>query len=104
MGFGQTDTLAALWGGLLAARRQGAWSQFAFAAHYIQHENCFALLPIEYAARRFNNLTVAAAAQFARFGAAVRVNSQLLDMPENSLDQFTSGRRIVERDVIGDGV
>ncbi len=97
MGFGQTDTLAALWGGLLAARRQRAWSQFAFAAHCIQHVNCFALLPMENAARRFNNLTVSAAAQFARFGAAVRVLSQLLDMPENSLDQFTSGRWIVDR-------
>jgi hypothetical protein len=47
--------------GLLAARRQGTWSQFAFAAHYIHHVNRFTLLPIEYSARRFKNLTVAAA-------------------------------------------
>jgi hypothetical protein len=62
MDFGQGDGLAGLWRGLLATRHQGAWSQFAFAAHYIQHVNRFTFPPIEYAARRFNYLTVAAAA------------------------------------------
>jgi hypothetical protein len=54
--------LAGLGRGLFAARRQGACSQIMFAAHHIQHENRFAFPPIEYAARRFNYLTVAAAA------------------------------------------
>jgi len=70
----------------------------------MQYVNRFTFPPIEYAARRFNYLTVAAAAQFARYGAAVRMNNQLVDMPEDSLDQFTGGRGIIERNVIGDGV
>ena len=53
---------AGLWRGLLATRPQGTWSQFAFAAHYIQHVNRFTFPPIEYAAWRFNYLTVVAAA------------------------------------------
>ena len=43
-------------------RRRGAWSQFAFAAHYMQHVNRFTFPPIECSARRFNYLAVAAAA------------------------------------------
>ena len=81
-----------LWHGFLATRRQAAQPQFTFAAHYVQHIKCFILPPIEYAARRFNYLTVAAAAKFARFGSAVRINNQLVDVLEDSLDQFTSGR------------
>jgi len=42
--------------------RQGARPQFAFAAHYVQHVNRVNFRPIEYAARRFNYLTVTAAA------------------------------------------
>jgi|HubBroStandDraft_2_1064218.scaffolds.fasta_scaffold78511_2 hypothetical protein len=103
-GLGQADAFAGLWRRLLATRRQGAWSQFTFAAHYIQNVNRFTFSPIKYAAWRFNYLTVAAAAEFARFGAAVRMNNQLVDVPEDSLNQFTSGRGIIERNVIGDGV
>jgi hypothetical protein len=32
------------------------------------------------------------------------MDNQLVDVPEDSLDQFTSGRGIFERNVIGDGV
>jgi hypothetical protein len=32
------------------------------------------------------------------------MNNQLVDVPEDSLDQFTSGGGIIERNVIGDGV
>jgi hypothetical protein len=32
------------------------------------------------------------------------VKNQLIDVPEYSLDQFTGSRRIIERNVIGDGV
>jgi len=56
------DELAGLWRGLLATRRQGTWPQFAFAAHYVRYVNRFTFPPIEYAARRFNYLTVAATA------------------------------------------
>jgi hypothetical protein len=83
---------------------QSTWPQFAFAAHYIHYVNRFTFPPIEYAARRFNYLTVAAAAELARFGSAFRMKNQLIDVPEYSLDQFTGSRRIIERNVIGDGV
>jgi len=32
------------------------------------------------------------------------MNSQLVDVPEDSLDHFTCNRRIIERNVMGDGV
>jgi len=32
------------------------------------------------------------------------MNNQLVDVSEDSLDQFTSGRGIIQRNVIGDGV
>jgi hypothetical protein len=32
------------------------------------------------------------------------MKNQLIDMTEDSPDQFTGGRRIMERNVIGDGV
>ncbi len=53
---------AGLWRRLFATRCQSAWPQFAFAAHYVHYVNRFTFPPIEYAARRFNYLTVAAAA------------------------------------------
>jgi hypothetical protein len=62
MGFGSADAIAGLRRGFLVAGRQGAWAQLAFAAHYIQHVNRFTVAPKEYAARRLNYLTVAAAA------------------------------------------
>jgi hypothetical protein len=98
------DPRMGLWRSLLVTLRQGAWSKFAFAAHYIEDVYRLTFPPIEYAARRLNYLSVAAAAYFARSGTAVRMNNQLVDVPEDSLNQFTSGRGIIERNVIGNGV
>jgi hypothetical protein len=32
------------------------------------------------------------------------MNNQLVDVPEDSLNQFTSGHGIIERNVIGTGI
>ncbi len=44
-------TLAGHVEGFLLPATRGAWSQFAFAAHYMQHVNRFTFAPIEYSAR-----------------------------------------------------
>ena len=53
---------AGLWSRLFATRGQGAWPQFALAAHYVHYVNRLTVPPIEYAARRFHYLTVATTA------------------------------------------
>jgi len=102
--FYRARSIGSLPRGLLATCCQDTGSQFTFAAHYMQHVNRFTFPSIEDAARWLNYLTVAAAAQLARYGAAIRMNNQLVDVPEDPLDQFTSGCGFVERNVIGDGV
>jgi hypothetical protein len=97
-------TLSLVYGAAFLLRAARARGRNLRSPRTTYNINRFTFSPIKYAAWRFNYLTVAAAAEFAWFGAAVRMNNQLVDMPEDSLDEFTSGRGIIERNVISDGV
>ena len=67
-------------------------------------ENAFAVITIEDAARRFDNLAVAAIAQFAWHRAALGILRELADMIEYSLYQRACSGGIFEGDVVGDSV
>ncbi len=76
----------------------------AFTAHHVRYVYRFAIAPVEYSTRWFDDLPVAPAAEFGSFRAAVWVSDQMIYVPEYPPHQFTSGGGIVERDVVGDGV
>lgn len=86
------------------ALRHYTWAESAFAPHHAEDDDFVAVVSVEDAARGFDQLAVAPAAEFTRFGAAIGVIAELFDVPEDSLDELAGGRVIIERDVVGDGV
>jgi hypothetical protein len=59
---------------------------------------------MEHAARRFDDLAIAAALQLRRSAAAVGMIRQVVHMHEYAPDPFDGGRAVVQGDVVGDGV
>src|ERR1022692_1656446 len=86
------------------AFHQGVTRQAAFASHHIEDIDGIALASIEDPTRRFNDLAIAPAAQFIRLRSAVRMRDQLFDVLEYALNQFPCRGRVVQCNVIGDGV
>jgi hypothetical protein len=80
------------------------WPQQTLGPHHVQDENTLAVFSIENAAGRLDYLTIAPTLQLGRFGAALGVLGQLLDMLEHLMHQCPRRFGILQRNVISDGV
>ncbi len=70
----------------------------------MQDENFVPVVTIEDAAGGLHNLAVARAPQLLRATAPLRVGSQLLDMTNDTLDEFRCCDGIFQCDEIGNGI
>ena len=75
-----------------------------FAVHDVEDEHLCTLVAIEDTARWFNYLPVPPPLQFGWLWPAFRVFSQLLDVAEHSLYELSCRLRIVQCDVISNGI
>ena len=89
---------------LFFALSKQLWSQQALGAHDVEDENTPDILTVEDAAGRFDDLPIAPAFKLLGFGAAFRVVLKLVYVPEYFPNEPPCRFRIVQRDVIGDGV
>ena len=74
------------------------------ATHDIEHENSDAIVAVEDAARSLNNLPIARLPHLRRSGTALWLFHKLLDVLKNSLNKTPRRLRVIESDVISDGV
>ncbi len=70
----------------------------------MEDNNAPAVITIENPTRRLDNLPVTPPAKFLRLGAAFRVFHKHGNMPKDSLDQPARRLRIIECDVVGNGI
>ena len=73
-------------------------------ANDVKDKDPFAVVAVEHATGRFNDLAIAQAAEFPWHGAAFWMSGKLFHVREHPLYQAPSGFRVVESDVIGDGI
>ena len=64
-------------------------------SHYEENEYLASIVPIEDAARRLNDLTIAPPSQLRQFRAALRMLGKLFHVAENALHEHGRGNRIV---------
>jgi len=72
--------------------------------HHVQHQHPRTVVSLEHAARWFDNLAVTGIFEFWWMAPTLRVDHQLLDVPEHALHQSGRGLRILDRDVLGNCV
>lgn len=70
----------------------------------MQNVHTTGLFTIEDPAGRLDDLPIPSALKLRWFGATSRVDFELIDVLEDSLDEAPSCFRVIQRDVIGDGV
>jgi hypothetical protein len=61
----------------------------------VQNINSLAVVAVEHAARRFNDLAIARAAKLSRHRPALRVSAELVHVCKNPLDDLAGGLRLV---------
>jgi hypothetical protein len=74
------------------------------AAHDVKHERSLAVVAVENATRSLDNLAVARLPHLRGTGTALWLLHKLLDVPEDSLNETTRRLRVIESDVIRNGV
>lgn len=79
-------------------------AQFALAPHHMQDEDAPAVISIENPARRLDDLPVAPAAQLRGPGTALRMLGKHGDVTKDGANQPARCLRVVERDMVGNGV
>jgi hypothetical protein len=70
----------------------------------VEDEHLSSVHAIEDTTGRLDDLSIAVAGQFRRLRTARWKSPQLLDVAEHALDQRRGGFRVVQSDVVGDGV
>lgn len=70
----------------------------------MQDKDLVSVMAIENPAGRLNYLAIAGTPEFLRAAAAVRMVRELLDVAEDAFDQLGSSDRILQRNVISNGV
>ena len=73
-------------------------------ANDVKDKDPFAVVAVEHATWRFNDLAIAEAAEFPWHGAAFWMSGKLFHVREDPLYQAPSGFRVIESDVISDGI
>ena len=76
----------------------------ALCTHDMQDKNLLAIEAVENPARWLNNLTIAGTPKLPWPTAALRVIGQLPHMIDDALDEFRGSYRILQCDVVGDGL
>ena len=74
------------------------------ATHDVKDEHSLAVVAVENAARCLDNLAVARLPHLGRTGTTLRLLDKLPDVPEDSLNKPPCCLRVIESDVIGNGV
>lgn len=70
----------------------------------MQDENLVSVMTVENAAWRFNYLAIARTPKFLRATATVRMIGELPDVAEGAFDNLRGSDRVLQRNVVGDGV
>ena len=83
---------------------QPALAEAHLTTHDVEHKHSRAVVAVKRATRRLDNLAVARSPHFRRAGTALRLLRKLLDVLKNSLHETPRRLRVVERDVIGNGL
>ena len=72
--------------------------------HDAQDVDLLPVMSVENSTWRLDNLSIPPSLEFARFGTALGISSKVLDAPEYAPDESLCRIRIVEGNVISDGV
>lgn len=73
-------------------------------SHDMKYQGALAIVPIENAAWRLNDLPISRPLQLRRPATTFGVGLELLHVPKDPLNQLGSGRGIFDRNVIGNGI
>jgi len=81
-----------------------AWAQLLLTPDDMEDKHLLAIVAVEHAAWRLDDLTVARAAKLPRHRSASGINGELFYVFEDPLDEAACGFRLVEGDIVGDGI
>jgi hypothetical protein len=81
-----------------------AGAQLPLSADDMKDKDPLAVVAVEHAAGWFDDLAIASAAKLPWHGPAFGVSSKLFDVFENPLNKAACGLRLVEGDIVSDGI
>jgi hypothetical protein len=88
----------------LGTRRETPFAEQALRSHDMQDENLVSVIAVEDTTRWLYNLAVARPPQLLWPTATLRMIHQLFNVTKDALDERRRRNRILQRDVIGNGI
>jgi hypothetical protein len=98
------DRCIALSGLVFVPGLQRTWPQPALGTHDVKDEDSLAVVAVENATRCLDNLAVTRLPHLRGTGTTLGLLHQLLNVLKNSLNKTACRLRVIESDVIGNGV
>lgn len=88
----------------LATSPDSPLAEQSLASNHVDDMHQLSLVAMDYPTRGFNILAIAPALEFGKFRTTKGMICKLDHMAKDALDEFTCGLRVVQRDIVRNGV